>query len=501
MRRFLMALLLLLVSVSGVAAQEHDSSDEVVLYVERGSDRVTSAELLVIDNGIVGARFPLPDELFANGNIQYTNAVAASSDHRYAAVALGDVDATTALPIVIFSPMDGTCCTTVTPPMENIKTYSLGGFSPDGTQLAIAYISEVDAAQFIYTGEIATVDVATGQVVNRVPYEMVSEALGQEPVIFVQLFGWQDDGIRFLQSCWACDGVGEGRYWIWNPETNAITRSTSEYYSIFGDTLAGTGELLYTTFNPAFPSAPGMESRFIYNTVEYYAASEPMTYDQRQNNPTAAPVAYADPSKITDPAHWVLDGDAYAFMGPQQATIVFRDGSVQQVNATANEILLAGTPEGFVTGTQDWRLLHYTYSGGQWTVNELAQLDEFRFPRVIDSADMGEGDLTPLATIPAPEGTSSGGQSASGTTCPGFMPSRLVAGGYGRVPAGNTVNLRTEPSRNGVIAGIIPENATFAVVSGPRCDPAGIAWWEVEYNGVFGWAAEGSGSDYFVEPA
>jgi hypothetical protein len=49
------------------------------------------------------------------------------------------------------------------------------------------------------------------------------------------------------------------------------------------------------------------------------------------------------------------------------------------------------------------------------------------------------------------------------------------------------------------VIGQIPGGTVFVVVSGPQC-VSGYAWWQVNYNGVTGWTAEGQGNDYWLEP-
>ena len=84
--------------------------------------------------------------------------------------------------------------------------------------------------------------------------------------------------------------------------------------------------------------------------------------------------------------------------------------------------------------------------------------------------------------------------------CAGFMTSRLVVGGQGRVTPGLANNLRDNPSATGGLLGQIPGGAAFAVVAGPVCDPTGRAWWQVVYAGITAWTVEGQGTDYFTEP-
>lgn len=86
--------------------------------------------------------------------------------------------------------------------------------------------------------------------------------------------------------------------------------------------------------------------------------------------------------------------------------------------------------------------------------------------------------------------------------CPNALPSRLIAGSYGRVmPYPELPNrIRSAPNYGGAVLGHIPAGATFYIISGPNCAD-NTAWWQVSYNGITGWTAEGSGPVYWLEPA
>jgi hypothetical protein len=106
---------------------------------------------------------------------------------------------------------------------------------------------------------------------------------------------------------------------------------------------------------------------------------------------------------------------------------------------------------------------------------------------------------TPGAVTPAPP--------SAAAPCPagfsGFLPPRLNIGAEARVPVGNMPSrIREQPSLSGRQIGMINPNTTARVVGGPSCDPAGgIIWWQVNYNGVIGWTAEGVlPNDYFLDP-
>ncbi len=87
------------------------------------------------------------------------------------------------------------------------------------------------------------------------------------------------------------------------------------------------------------------------------------------------------------------------------------------------------------------------------------------------------------------------------TQCLNAPPPRLQVGGQGRVTLGGVPNrIRSQPNTSGTILGQIPPGDVFSVIGGPNCDGT-YSWWQINYNGVVGWTAEGTGSTYFVEPA
>jgi LysM repeat protein len=78
---------------------------------------------------------------------------------------------------------------------------------------------------------------------------------------------------------------------------------------------------------------------------------------------------------------------------------------------------------------------------------------------------------------------------------------RLTVGAQGHVIPGSSNALRSLPGRGstGVVIGEIPGGGMFSVLAGPQCAD-GYYWWQVNYNGVIGWTAEGQGSTYWIEP-
>ena len=84
-------------------------------------------------------------------------------------------------------------------------------------------------------------------------------------------------------------------------------------------------------------------------------------------------------------------------------------------------------------------------------------------------------------------------------TCPGFMVSRLVVGESARVLPGPANNVRENPTRGAGLLFQIPGGGRFTVLAGPVCADS-LAWWQVNYEGLVGWTAEGQGSSFWLEP-
>ena len=86
------------------------------------------------------------------------------------------------------------------------------------------------------------------------------------------------------------------------------------------------------------------------------------------------------------------------------------------------------------------------------------------------------------------------------TQCAGAPVPRLHAGGQARVLPGVTIRIRATPGTSATIYAQMPPGTVFSVLAGPNCGD-NYTWWQVNYNGIVGWIAEGTGADYYVEPA
>ena len=60
-------------------------------------------------------------------------------------------------------------------------------------------------------------------------------------------------------------------------------------------------------------------------------------------------------------------------------------------------------------------------------------------------------------------------------------------------------NLRAAPVLTGLRIGSVPPGQVFSVLDGPVCAADGLYWWQIAYDALSGWIAQGQGDVYFVE--
>lgn len=85
--------------------------------------------------------------------------------------------------------------------------------------------------------------------------------------------------------------------------------------------------------------------------------------------------------------------------------------------------------------------------------------------------------------------------------CATALPPRLIPGESASVlfTDGSPLNMRDTASRSGNRIGQIPEGSILSVQHGPFCADS-IWWWQIQWEGLSGWIAEGADGAYFVEP-
>ncbi|HLU11093.1 MAG TPA: SH3 domain-containing protein [Oceanobacillus sp.] len=501
-------LLLMLSILLGLVVSAQAQPDQVVslFHAIQGEDNtVLGGEVLFVSlaDGSVRVQ-PLSGRLFAGGSTVTEAAI--SPDHRYLAITSQVVGTDTQPPVAIYDLSTDSCCVYVQPPTQiPVTIYELGAFSPDGTQLALAWLTNDDQGTFPFTGGMIIVDAATGAIVKSVSDQEIGAALGEEfPPPWAVLGDWREDGIRFHPNCYACEGVIEGEWAIWNPVTSSFVPASGEYFSFaFGAVLERTGETLLATQNLQFPASAEPSMLPTPNVISYVASGRPPRYYE----PSTAPAIFFNEAYIDMGVHaeWVLDGQAALVFAPgtRDLTLLFRDGTQQPVFVSSSFNFLTGTPNGWLMledAANGQVLTLYTVEGAEVLATPVGDpLSSSSAIRVLDAPELG----TSLTTVtPFPEIAPQFPPVSDSGTCPNLLASRLAPYSPGRVTPGAPNRLRAEPSTSSAILGEIPGGELFYVLSGPTCDDAnGIVWWQVDYNGLVGWTAEGQGNTYFVEPA
>jgi len=117
-------------------------------------------------------------------------------------------------------------------------------------------------------------------------------------------------------------------------------------------------------------------------------------------------------------------------------------------------------------------------------------------PDNVDSVPLAQPSptVTPFPTLEA----------SAGDICPGSpAPSQIQVGMDAIVTPGGVNNrLRDKPGvKDSNVVALMPPTSQFKVIGGPVCDEEDqIRWWQVTFNGMTGWTAEGEGTEYYLGP-
>jgi|GEM_PF-3493429 len=75
----------------------------------------------------------------------------------------------------------------------------------------------------------------------------------------------------------------------------------------------------------------------------------------------------------------------------------------------------------------------------------------------------------------------------------------LSIGGNGQVLPGDPNTLRALPGVNSSRTGVLPAGTIFEVIGGPTCVD-NYTWWQVQFNDLIGWTAQGDGTTDWLKP-
>ncbi|MBZ0282747.1 MAG: SH3 domain-containing protein [Anaerolineae bacterium] len=276
-----------------------------------------------------------------------------------------------------------------------------------------------------------------------------------------------------------------------------------------------------------------------YTTVEQFANFEPLIYLMAQSLTTgeASQTPICDPDNQFIPSER-LDNPAFEDMlifpldgtippGTQiQASLVdnedfadflnlaifieWDDGSIEYEEVTFSKVPLSHTFE------DEYAPLGYFFWIWDDTLDsailDIQCVDEFGGALIATDIPVEAATTLPPPppttelSVPV-EATSTLPASASTTEtiqCPDAPVSRMIIGQAGRVtvtPGGTNraTRIRSTASTGSAELGRIPPGDEFIVLDGPVCGE-GYAWWQLDYNGIVRWTAEGLPGDYWLEP-
>lgn len=487
------------------------------LYTERVDATGRHGEVLFVGDDGALAAVPVPASFYPAG---YPDAVtlgelALSPDGTKLAGTFYPQAGGNVLPLVIADLTLGACCVTAAVPLPVTYAYDLAGFSPDGSQIALAYVGEAGGA-FPFIGGMMILDARTGAAAQTMPMNEAMSAAGLPGSAIWALMGeWSEDGIQWSPNCYACEGAYEGEYSLWAAHKSSFITRSGVGFSIFADRLAGTGETLYAGQSPDYPISPEPGMLPIPNVIQYLPGGALPSAASL----AGAPVVFFDSASLDlgAGARWVANGSAFVVTPANAAqwALIARSSGHQPIPAGPNHRLLTGTVDGWLAVAPDGgrvNLIRYVVSGvGAFgaVIDQTAPRSDYHTAYIVlRRPPLGLG-ITPtpppivtppapaLPTLPPPVAVT---LPPAVVQCPGFMPSRLIPGQPGRVTPGDPNNLRALPDVNAAIVGRMPGGVEFIVMSGPVCDTGGRAWFQVTYNGLIGWTVEGQGNEYYTEP-
>ncbi|MBI5929097.1 MAG: hypothetical protein HY862_07305 [Chloroflexi bacterium] len=285
-----------------------------------------------------------------------------------------------------------TCCLELIDPLNSVMDgATLGPFSPDSTQIAVALFSTQDVNG---TADIpalfSTFNVTTGIVTaNKSVDDLYPDYVTQMTVpVESAVFGaWRADGVRVAATCLNCYiGVIEGLYQVWDPATGTLSDPIEPFSMIFRrHELKATGESIAAVYDESYPASGAVYPEGVPpNVVFYYSDPNQAEGQLLFQHPDALPLNMAE---------WVADGQAvlvnfYNF-GVQEgfempmptslagAELLFRDGTNLVAPMTDQEGFMTGTPDGWLTRNyQTNEVIYYQLANGTVTPTSLGILDD-----------------------------------------------------------------------------------------------------------------------------
>jgi len=400
-------------------------------------------------------------------------------------------------------------------------------FSPDSKSVAVG-VARTDSPEF-NEWRVMVIDLATGSITKQVRHtdiaaitvapsaEITSAISGGFGSYYPNIVVWDNVGNIHFQLVYQFAG-GAFTYpaLAWNPLTNSAT--VSAYNRISVDVLPTDGSVVYATNEPTLPALPS-DGMFPANNVIVRGLPVGTTMTPQQLLTTGTYDMFA--------ARWITGGTQIAFqffdaINPARwgiYTLATPATPFAQLSDGYN--MLVGVSNGAVTVAEGFDTFIVTWHQNGTTPTNIGTLPPMSGEPVIVWAQPFNALLGITSLVTAPTTTTTSTTTTSSPTaiptssvvipvgatvlCPGAPVSIVRSGINGRVFVGGAdrgpLNVRQTASTTAPIARIIPEGTVFAIIGGPQCAD-GYTWWQVRLDdGIVAWVAEGTSTQYFIEPA
>lgn len=401
-------------------------------------------------------------------------------------------------------------------------------FSPDSKSVAVG-IARSDSPEF-NEWRIMVIDLASGTITKQIRHneiaaitiaptvEITSALSGGGGSFYPNIAVWDNVGnIHFQLVYQFAGGATSYPALAWNPLTNSAT--VSPYNRVSIDILPTDGSTVYASNEPTLPALPS-DGMFPANNVIIRGIPVGGTMTPQQLVTTGSYDMFA--------ARWITGGTQIAFqffdaVNPARwgiYTIATPATPFAQLSDGYN--MLVGVSNGAVTVAEGFDTFIVTWHQNGTTPTNIGTLPPMSGEPVIVWAQPFNALLGITSLVTTPTVTSSTSSTPVGTPtaiptssvvipvgatvlCAGAPVSIVRTGINGRVFVGGEsrgpLNVRQTPSTTAPIARIIPEGTVFAIIGGHQCAD-GYTWWQVRLDdGIVAWVAEGTSTQYFIEPA
>ena len=373
-----------------------------------------------------------------------------------------------------------------------------GSFSPDGTKVALAYVSHDITSSYgcCGSGGIVTIDLTTESVMQQLTLDAFLNPDVNTLGNTAWMGDWAENGIEFSPRCSNCTPPDDFIYYLWNPDSNAFTKTSKFDNERQVDRLATTGEFIYGHSHPDYPPGDGY-----YGYVDQRSAIELFQENEIPFKDTGQVIFYDTGFIGYSKAHWVANGQGFIVIENQKGVFILRDGQRLDFEATPASIFLGMTANGWLLGdTEDGLIMQYAYVAGQLIVSEVVRLTgQFQPMGVVNLPTARPDEVLPSfdINIPPPDVV----------FCPGSLASNLKSGDIAEIifalSGAPLVHFRIYDA-DGIDwpndFRMLAVGEIVTVIDGPRCDNPGLLYWTVEHNGRFGEMIEVARSTYYMQP-